>query len=72
MCSIEILVTILVSEGQVHAADTDQTVALSVSVTERSAVNLELRGRYPSNAGLTWPNGGINSCLGVVGYSVFF
>ncbi len=47
-------------------------VGLSVLITERSAIDLEFRGRHLSNAGLKLPNGGINSCVGVVGYSVFF
>jgi len=44
----------------------------SIFITDRSALNLELRVRHLSNAGLEKPNGGIDSWFGAVGYSVFF
>lgn len=47
-------------------------VGLSIFVTDRSALNLEFRARHLSNADLAEPNGGINSCFGAIGYSVFF
>jgi lipid A 3-O-deacylase len=47
-------------------------VGLSIFVTDTSAFDLGFRARHLSNAGLSKPNGGINSYFGTVGYSVFF
>ncbi|MDD5722114.1 MAG: acyloxyacyl hydrolase [Syntrophales bacterium] len=47
-------------------------VGLLIFLTYRSALNMEFRARHLSNASLAEPNGGVNSCFGAVGYSVFF
>ncbi len=47
-------------------------VGLSIFLTDSSAIDLGFRIRHLSNAGLHRPNGGIDSCFGTVGYSIFF
>jgi len=45
---------------------------LSFFLTKTSAVNVEYRFRHASNASTHEPNGGIDSHIGAVGYSLFF
>ena len=45
---------------------------LSFFLTKKSAVNLEYRFRHVSNAGIKEPNGGIDSHIVAIGYSLFF
>ena len=45
---------------------------LSFFLTEKSAINLEYRFRHASNASTHEPNGGIDSHIGAVGYTIFF
>jgi len=45
---------------------------ISVFVTDNSAVSLGFRARHLSNANLSKPNGGIETCFGTIGYSIFF
>jgi hypothetical protein len=45
---------------------------VSFFLTARSAINFEYRFRHASNASTREPNGGIDSHMGVVGYSLFF
>ncbi|MDI6615948.1 MAG: acyloxyacyl hydrolase [Syntrophaceae bacterium] len=47
-------------------------VGVSLLVTEKSSFDLGVRIRHLSNAGIAEPNGGIDTWLGTVGYSVFF
>jgi len=44
----------------------------SLSLTEKTALSLECRFRHISNAGTIKPNGGIDSHIGAIGYSMFF
>jgi len=41
-------------------------------ITEDSAINLGYRFRHMSNAGLEYPNAGIETHFGTIGYSIFF
>lgn len=41
-------------------------------LNQRTALNLGYRYRHLSNAGLAYPNGGINHHIGVVGFSCFY
>ena len=47
-------------------------VGVSLLVTEKASLDLGVRIRHLSNAGIAEPNGGIDTWLGTVGYSVFF
>ena len=47
-------------------------VGVSLLVTEKTSFDLGVRIRHLSNAGIAEPNGGIDTWLGTVGYSVFF
>jgi len=44
----------------------------SFFLTKKSAVDLEYRFRHASNAGIKEPNGGIDSHIVAIGYSLFF
>ena len=44
----------------------------SFFLTEKTALSLEYRLRHISNAGTKEPNGGIDSHIGAIGYSMFF
>ena len=41
-------------------------------ITEDSAINLGYRFRHMSNAGFEYPNAGIETHFGTIGYSIFF
>jgi hypothetical protein len=43
-----------------------------IFTTKKSAINIGLRFRHISNAGLNKPNKGINSFITTLGYSIFF
>ena len=45
---------------------------LSFFLTKKSAINLEYRLRHISSASIKQPNGGINSHISAIGYSLFF
>ncbi|MEA1970007.1 MAG: acyloxyacyl hydrolase [Thermodesulfobacteriota bacterium] len=62
------------TESQARGFVFSSTIGLGISVfvTDKSAVTLGYRVRHLSNANFRKPNGGIDTCFGTIGYSVFF
>jgi len=62
------------TESQARGFVFSSTIGLGISffVTDTSSVTLGCRVRHLSNADCKKPNGGIDTCFGTIGYSVFF
>ncbi|MCG6534266.1 MAG: acyloxyacyl hydrolase [Syntrophales bacterium LBB04] len=64
----------LVTESQANGFIFSDTLGggLYYFLSEGSAINIGYRFRHMSNAGLRYPNGGINTDILTVGYAIFF
>ncbi len=62
------------SQDQAEGFNFNDTIGIGlyIHLFKNSALNLGLRLRHISNAGIKKPNRGINSYFGTVGYSLFF
>ncbi len=62
------------TENQARGFVFSSTIGLGISffVSDNSSVILGCRVRHLSNANCRKPNGGIDTCFGTIGYSVFF
>ena len=64
----------VVTRDQANGFIFSDTIGCGVSwfLNEKSAINLEYRWRHISNADLKMPNNGIDTHIGMIGYSLFF